>query len=158
MAIYSFWIFDRHCNCIFDREWTLESSKGTINSKQNEEVGKLLFGMVYSLKSIVTRLSHSNTSNNVRTISTSIFKIHILSTASGLNFVFISDIGSESLSHLLHYIYQELYVPYVARNYLSPIDFTENDVEETRGQGTRKISNPLFVESVEQFLQPMVSK
>lgn len=21
MAIYSFWIFDRHCNCVFSREW-----------------------------------------------------------------------------------------------------------------------------------------
>lgn len=86
MTIYSFWIFDRHCeyihfrtkelfiflteiigNCIYNREWTQvvpqhtssEPSSlpsGSINSKNSEDSAKLLFGALFSLRNIARKL------------------------------------------------------------------------------------------------------
>ncbi|AQZ15655.1 BET5 (YML077W) [Zygosaccharomyces parabailii] len=157
MAIYSFWIFDKHCNCIFDREWTLlsNSSSGTINSKQNEETAKLLYGMIYSLRSVTQKLSKEGTNNEVRSISIGKFRIHTYCTASGLWFVLLSDYKQASYSHVLQYIHSHIYVKYVTRNLLSPYDFAENK-NETRGQGFRKINNRNFISTLESFLAPMI--
>ncbi|AET37386.1 TRAPP subunit BET5 Ecym_1134 [Eremothecium cymbalariae DBVPG len=157
MAIYSFWIFDRHCNCIFDREWTLkaDSSSGTTNSKQNEDTAKLIYGMIYSLQSISRRISSST--NSVKTISTGKYRIHLLPTTTGIWFVLFSDLKQQDLSQVLQYLYGEIYVRYVARNMLSPVDFAES-TNETRGQGFRKINNRNFIRAVDRFLGPMVSQ
>ncbi|CAG59917.1 uncharacterized protein GVI51_H04169 [Nakaseomyces glabratus] len=159
MGIHSFWIFDRHCNCIYDREWTLlsNSGSGTINSKQNDETAKLLYGMVYSLRTITQKLSHGSMKNEIRTIATGKYLVHIFCTASGLWFILLSDFRQQSYSQVLHYIYGHIYVKYVANNLLSPIDFAENK-NETRGQGFRKITNRNFIKSLEAFLAPMVAK
>ncbi|CAR23002.1 TRAPP subunit BET5 [Lachancea thermotolerans CBS 6340] len=159
MAIYSFWIFDRHLgNCIFDREWTLKSnqSSGTTNSKLNEDTAKLLYGMVFSLRSISQKLSGEGSHNEIRTISTGKYRAHILCTASGLWFVLLSDLKQEDLSHVLRYLYSEIYVKTVVHNWFSPVDFAESDSEK-RGQGFRKIRNRNFLASVERFLGPMVN-
>ncbi|AMD22092.1 HGL248Cp [Eremothecium sinecaudum] len=157
MAIYSFWIFDRHCNCIFDREWTIpaDSSSGITNSKQNEDTAKLIYGMIFSLQSMSRRMSSK--SNTVRTIATGKYRIHLLSTITGLSFVLFSDLKQQDLSQLLQYIYSEIYVKYVARNMLSPIDYAENDSEK-RGQGFRKINNRNFIKAVQDVLGPMVNQ
>lgn len=156
MAVYSFWIFDRHCNCIYDREWTVkQSSSSLVNSKQNEEVSKLLFGMIFSLRSVTQRMSKTE-ALSFKSITTSMFKIHTLSTATGLIFTIISDLRSFSYEKELQYVYQEIYIPTVARNYLSPIDFAE-EKDETRGLGHRKITNQNFSERVDQFFVPLVT-
>lgn len=160
--IYSFWIFDRHCNCIFEREWTLVNTpnNGTINSKQNDEVGKLLYGMIFSLNSISQKLSTSLTdsdiNNNVRSISTGKFRIHTMQSATGLWFILITDFKQQNYSQVLQYIYSHIYVKYVAHNLLSPYDFAL-DPQEQRGQGIRRINNRHFINSLESFLQPMLS-
>lgn len=159
MGIYSFWIFDRHCNCIFDREWTLLSNtaSGTINSKQNDETAKLLYGMIYSLRTITQKLSHGTMKNEIRTVATGKYLVHIYCSASGLWFVLISDFKQQSYSQVLQYIYSHIYMKYVACNLLSPIDFAESDSEK-RGQGFRKISNRNFINALEGFLAPMIAK
>ncbi|SCV01102.1 LAMI_0G09340g1_1 [Lachancea mirantina] len=159
MAIYSFWIFDRHCNCIFDREWTLKAkqSSGVVNSKQNEDTAKLLFGMIFSLKSICRKLGNEDVSNEIRTIATGKYRVHVLTTASGLWLVLLTDVQQKNVSEVLHHLYGEIYVPSVAENWLSPIDFAEKE-EEKMGQGFRKIQNRYFLRAVEQYLSPMVSR
>lgn len=159
MAIYSFWIFDKHCNCIFDREWTLisNSASGTINSKQTEETAKLLYGMIYSLRSVTQKLSRGDTSNDVRSISIGKYRIHTYCTASGLWFVLLSDYKQASYSHVLRYIHSHIYVKYVTHNILSPDDFAESE-KETRGQGFRKINNRNFISAIETFLGPMIAQ
>lgn len=161
MGLYSFWIFDKHCNCIFEREWTLTGNpkSGTINSKQNEDIGKLLYGMIFSLRSITQKLGsndHSVATNDIRTISTGKFRIHTYCTASGLWFVLITDFKQQNYSQVLRYIYSHIYVKFVVHNYLSPYDFSENK-SEMRGQGFRKITNIKFINCLEAFLEPMVN-
>ncbi|SCU78112.1 LAFA_0A04962g1_1 [Lachancea sp. 'fantastica'] len=158
MALYSFWIFDRHCNCIFDREWTLKTnpSSGTTNSKLNEDTAKLLYGMVFSLRSISQKLGSKDSFNEIKTIATAKYRAHILCTASGLWFILLSDLKQEDLSQVLRYLYSEIYVKTVVYNWLSPVDFAES-ANEKRGQGFRKIRNRQFLLAVEQFLGPMVN-
>ncbi|SCU78358.1 LAME_0A04236g1_1 [Lachancea meyersii CBS 8951] len=158
MALYSFWIFDRHCNCIFDREWTLKTnpSSGTTNSKLNEDTAKLLYGMVFSLRSISQKLGSKGSFNEIRTIATGKYRAHILCTASGLWFILLSDLGQEDLSQVLRYLYSEIYVKTVVYNWLSPVDFADSP-NERRGQGFRKIRNRQFLLAVEKFLGPMVN-
>lgn len=145
-------------NCIFDREWTLKSSqtRGTTNSKQNDDTAKLLYGMIFSLRMISQKLSGDGSHNELRTLATGKYRAHILCTASGLWFVILSDLKQEDLSQVLRYLYNEIYVKTVVNNWLSPIDFADNETEK-RGQGFRKIDNRNFLASVEQFLGPMVS-
>ncbi|CAI4967166.1 AVN_HP_G0081110.mRNA.1.CDS.1 [Saccharomyces cerevisiae] len=159
MGIYSFWIFDRHCNCIFDREWTLasNSASGTINSKQNEDDAKLLYGMIFSLRYITQKLSKGSVKNDIRSISTGKYRVHTYCTASGLWFVLLSDFKQQSYTQVLQYIYSHIYVKYVSNNLLSPYDFAENE-NEMRGQGTRKITNRNFISVLESFLAPMVNQ
>lgn len=159
MAIYSFWIFDKHCNCIFNREWTLvaNSSSGTVNSKQNEETAKLLYGMIFSLRSIALKLSKDSTGNDIRSISTGKYRIHTYCTASGLWFVLTTDFKQQSYSQVLQYIYSHIYVKHITHNLLSAFDLAENE-SETRGQGTRKIANRNFINALESFLTPMVAQ
>ncbi|EDO16601.1 hypothetical protein Kpol_520p22 [Vanderwaltozyma polyspora DSM 70294] len=158
MAIYSFWIFDKHCNCIFNREWTLaaDTNSGTMNSKQNEETAKLLYGMIYSLRSITQKLSKGSNTNDVRSISTGKYRVHTYCTASGLWLVLLTDFKQQSYSQVLQYIYSHIYVKYVSHNLLSPQDFADNE-SEMRGQGIRKITNKKFLQSLEAFLVPMIN-
>lgn len=129
-------------------------NSGTTNSKQNEDTGKLIYGMVYSLKSISKKLSYDT--NSIKTIATGRYRLHILMTASNLWFVLFSDLGQQDLSNVLQYIYSEIYVKFVANNFLSPIDFAECK-EEMRGQGFRKINNKKFIEGIDRFLGPLVN-
>lgn len=132
-------------------------ASGTTNSKQNEDTAKLIYGMVFSLRSIAQKLSRNESRNEIRTIATGKYRAHILCTATGLWFVILSDLKQEDLSHVLRYIYSEIYVNYVANNWFGPIDFAETE-QEKRGQGTRKITNRNFVRGIEQFLSPMVTR
>lgn len=159
MTIYSFWIFDKHCNCIFDREWTLssDSTSGTLNSKQNEETAKLLYGMVFSLRTITKRLSDGSIKNDVRSISTGKYRVHLYCTASGLWLILLTDFKQQSYFQVLQYIYSHIYVKYITHNILIPQDLSEND-SEMRGQGTKKITNRNFISSLESFLSPMIAQ
>lgn len=159
MAIYSFWIFDKHCNCIFNREWTLaaNSSSGTVNSKQNEETAKLLYGMIFSLRSITLKLSQIPPANEIRSISTGKYRVHTHCTASGMWFILTTDFKQQSYGQVLQYIYSHIYVKYITHNLLAPFDLAENP-SETRGQGTRKINNRHFIAALESFLAPMITQ
>lgn len=159
MTIYSFWIFDKHCNCIYDREWTLLSNpkSGTTNSKQNDDIAKLLYGVIFSLRSITGKLSttENKQANEIRSISTGKFRIHTYCTATGLWFVLLTDFKSFNYDKVLQHIYADIFVKYISNNYLSPYDFA-SDENEKRGQGVRKITNRHFMNNLEAFLEPMI--
>lgn len=96
----------------------------------------------------------SSLGNKVKTISTGQYRIHLLTTMTGLRFVLFSDLHQQDLSNILQYIYSEIYVKFVACNILVPIDYSENE-NEMKGQGFRKITNRNFIQAVENFLGPM---
>ncbi|CCH59448.1 hypothetical protein TBLA_0B06230 [Henningerozyma blattae CBS 6284] len=158
MTIYSFWIFDKHCNCIFNREWTLSSNtnSGIINAKQNEETSKLLYGVIFSLRSVTRQLSSDSKQSDIKSISTGKYRIHIYCTATGLWFILLSDFKQQYYTQVLQHIYGHIYVKYITHNLLIPSDLAENE-NEKRGQGVKRITNKNFIKSLETFLAPMIS-
>ncbi|KAH3671950.1 hypothetical protein OGAPHI_000136 [Ogataea philodendri] len=221
MAIYSFWIYDRHCNCIYSREYgtsasetvkassrstpkrlssahfsnnpmenapsatisshsTLNSSvstlsgqrktssssnnpkiqeliqKGSVNTQNNNNMSKLLFGTLFSLKKIAVSLctppaetaqeeefyvSNLNNFNKLRSFQTLNYKCHFYETINGLRFVVVTDPNARDLQTSLVDIYQHIYMDNVVRNPLMPVEFREGEV----------ISNDRFVLAIDDY-------
>ncbi|KAF7285820.1 hypothetical protein GWI33_009797 [Rhynchophorus ferrugineus] len=66
-----------------------------------EEEAKLMYGMLFSLKSFVNKISPLDVKEE---------------TPSGLKFVLNTDNHSQGVRDLLHQIYKEIYVEYVVKN------------------------------------------
>lgn len=70
------------------------------------------------------------------------YKLHYYETPTNIKFVMLTDLKSPSMRIALEQIYINLYVEYVVKNPLSP-------VEHSGGVG---VNNELFEESLEQFV------
>lgn len=148
MAIYSFWIFDRHCkffsywleepcvltsfpgNCIYSREWTpltikvhipqqqqsLKQSGGSINARNEDHSAKLLFGALFSLKQMSSKLNPSPTlTNKFKSFSTAKYRCHFFETGSGLKFCLLTDPIVENMHFALKEIYTNLFLNCVVK-------------------------------------------
>lgn len=146
MTIHSFFIFDRHCNCIYNREYSHEANdNGTINKNNQSDGAKLLFGMLYSLKNMASKLGDGDMNNLLKSFSTSKYRTHFLESATGLKFVLISDTSIDNLQNVLWELYSNYYVKNIAFNSLSAVDFKEDE----------KISNSNFIVETDKFLQSL---
>ncbi|KAF9431567.1 TRAPP subunit bet5 [Entomortierella beljakovae] len=83
-----------------------------------EEEGKLVYGVVYSLRNLAKKLGRSNQDGFIA-YRTSHYKLHFFETITGLKFVLNSDPGVESLQQALRQIYTQLYVELVVKNPLA---------------------------------------
>ncbi|KAJ5722845.1 Transport protein particle subunit bet5 [Penicillium malachiteum] len=157
MTVYSFYIFDRHAECIYKRRWlprpTSVAGKSQIpgavgSSGQTVRAGdddaKLVFGTVFSLRNMVRKLGGEE--DNFVSYATSQYKLHYYETPTNIKFVMLTDLKSPSMRIALQQIYINLFVEYVVKNPLSP-------VEHPGGVG---VNNELFEESLEQFVQTRV--
>lgn len=163
MTVYSFWIFDRHSDCVYHKEWKNidRSSLGDAQSlkrrssgatasdfprskplpapRSTQDEAKLIFGIVFSLRNIVRKLTDEDA---FEVYTTSKYRLHYFEPPSNLKFVLITDPKVDNLVNVLKQIYVSLYVEYVVKNPLSPI-------EHTQGEG---VNNQLFVMSLEAFM------
>ncbi|OQD70435.1 hypothetical protein PENDEC_c023G04610 [Penicillium decumbens] len=156
MTVYSFYIFDRHAECIYKRRWLPRPT--SIVGKPNQATGagpaglgqtvkagdddaKLVFGTVFSLRNMVRKLGGDE--DNFISYSTSQYKLHYYETPTNIKFVMLTDLKSPSMRIALQQIYINLFVEYVVKNPLSP-------VEHPGGVG---VNNELFEESLEQFVR-----
>lgn len=138
--IYSFWIFDRHTECIFRRIWNADAQNNAPNTAAKaEDIAKLIFGISLSLRNMARKLSNDDA---FLAFSTSKYKLHYFETASNLKLVFLTDPGIETLSAALKRIYQTIYLDYVVKNPLSP-------VEHSGGEG---VDNELFTMSLDAYV------
>ncbi|EAS30738.3 TRAPP complex subunit [Coccidioides immitis RS] len=167
MVVYSFYIFDRHAECIYKRRWlprptsvppktsrpasdTAPLSNGVSKSAPGgplsaEDDAKLIFGTVFSLRNMVRKLGGDD--DNFLCYRTSQYKLHYYETPTNIKFVMLTDIKASNMRLALHQIYVNLYVEYVVKNPLSP-------VEHPGGIG---VNNELFEESLEQFVTRVLS-
>lgn len=74
------------------------------------------------------------------------YKLHYYETASNLRFVMLTDVATLSMRNVLHQIYINLWVEYVVKNPLSP-------VEHKGGEGVR---NELFELGLDQFVRGLM--
>lgn len=142
MTIYSFYIYDRHCNCVYSREYVPGHELGTVNKNNDSDAAKLLFGMVYSLKSLAQKLSDSD--NYLRSFSTGHYRVHFLESLSNFKFLLVSDTLVDSMQLALQHLYAGIFVKNVALNALSPIEF-----------GALKINNASFIQESDAFLKAL---
>ncbi|KAJ5095100.1 hypothetical protein N7532_007391 [Penicillium argentinense] len=157
MPVYSFYIFDRHAECIYKRRWlprptsiagkpsrATDAQAGSTGLGQTVKAGdddaKLVFGTVFSLRNMVRKLGGEE--DNFVSFTTSQYKLHYYETPTNIKFVMLTDLKSPSMRIALQQIYINLFVEYVVKNPLSP-------VEHPGGVG---VNNELFEESLEQFV------
>ncbi|MCJ1225372.1 TRAPP subunit bet5 [Toensbergia leucococca] len=135
MVVYSFYIFDRHADCIYKKKWlprpTSSSSRATQSNGlltgathgkalSAEDDAKLIFGTIFSLRNMVRKLGGPE--DNFISYRTGHYKLHYYESPTSLKFVMVTDTKTNNLRIVLHQIYVSLYVEYVVKNPLSPIE------------------------------------
>ncbi|KAK4041066.1 Longin-like domain-containing protein [Parachaetomium inaequale] len=149
MVVYSFYIFDRHTECIYAKTWLPPTSSSeshapggptTTLRPASADDAKLIFGTVFSLRNMVRKLGGDD--DAFVSYRTAHYKLHFYETASSLRLVMLTDTATLSMRNVLHQIYINLWVEYVVKNPLSP-------VEHKGGVGVR---NELFELGLDQFI------
>ncbi|KAF8932857.1 TRAPP subunit bet5 [Haplosporangium bisporale] len=177
--IYNMYIFDRHCQCIYYHDWhrghtakaafdqhsdplashhsgggstttttTMADPRQGMNMSLEEE-GKLVYGVVYSLRNLVKKLGKSH--DGFIAYKTSHYKLHYYETLTGLKFVLNSDPGVESLQSALRQIYTQIYVELVVKNPLAGTNTGEPINPETMGTEGFRNGVDRFVRSLTMF-------
>lgn len=143
MTIHSFLIFDRHCTCIYNREFTNNST----NKNNQSDTAQLVFGMLYSLKQISNKLvdldEESALSNSLKSFVLGTYRVHYFESLTGIKFILVSDMATDNLQSVLWELYSKYYLTTVVHNLLSPVEFSEEG----------KISNEVFIEQTDKFIQ-----
>ncbi|KAH7329201.1 Longin-like domain-containing protein [Stachybotrys elegans] len=142
MTVYSFYIFDRHTECIYSKSW-LPSTQPDTTSRSSDDA-KLIFGTVFSLRNIVRKLGGDD--DAFISYRTAQYKLHFYETPANLRFVLLTDTMTMSMRNVLHQIYINLWVEYVVKNPLSP-------VEHKGGEG---VKNELFELGLDQFIRGLM--
>ncbi|KAL2358062.1 Longin-like domain-containing protein [Cryomyces antarcticus] len=162
MVVYSFYIFDRHTECIYSKRWTPSSTSNnkaaTSNALSNgnilpaarkalskEDDAKLIFGTVFSLKRMVRQLGGED--DSFLSYRTGEYKLHYYETPTNIKFVMLTDTKTNNLRIVLHQIWANLYVEFVVKNPLSP-------AEHPGGVG---VSNELFELGLESFISQVLT-
>ena len=112
MTVFNLYIFDRNCTCLYYKEWSRTKQAGI----SRDEEFKLMYGMIFSIKSFLSRLSNRSAKENFLSYSTSKYKLHYFESATGLKFVLNTDTSVGSVSEELWHIYSKIYVEYVTKN------------------------------------------
>ena len=140
--VYNFYIFDRHGDCLFYKEWNRPT--GTPESG-NEGDQKLMFGLLFSLKHFVQNLSLRETPDPMQVLETRRTTLHIFETATGLRFVINTNKRVRNMQNSLRKIYHSLYVTHVKKNCLHPAGVGE--------PGGQKILSKQFEADLDAYIQ-----
>lgn len=101
---------------------------------------KLIFGLVFSLRNMVQKLGGED--DTFLSYRTGEYKLHYYETATRMKFVMLTDTKQNNLRPYLHQIWANLWVEYVVKNPLAPI-------EHPGGVG---VANDLFEKGLEAFV------
>ncbi|KAI1331181.1 snare-like protein, partial [Xylariaceae sp. FL0255] len=187
VQVYSFYIFDRHTECIYSKQWfqapssaaaptTTTSSSSSVHPNnpatttitsppssdaqqaqpngtttttiakrprrdKNADDAKLIFGTVFSLRNMVRKLGGDD--DAFISFRTTEYKLHYYETPTNLRYAMLTEPGAPSMRNVLHQIYINLWVEYVVKNPLSP-------VEHKGGEGVR---NEMFEMGLDKFIR-----
>ncbi|VUC28291.1 unnamed protein product [Clonostachys rosea] len=144
MTVYSFYIFDRHTECIYTKSWLPTTDRPASSQTTSSDDAKLIFGTVFSLRNMIRKLGGDD--DAFISFKTANYKLHYYETPSNLRFVLLTDTGTLSMRNVLHQIYINLWVEYVVKNPLSP-------VEHKGGEG---VKNELFELGLDQFIRGLM--
>ncbi|EDL10490.1 trafficking protein particle complex 1, isoform CRA_a [Mus musculus] len=110
MTVHNLYLFDRNGVCLHYSEWHRKKQAGI----PKEEEYKLMYGMLFSIRSFVSKMSPLD----IR------YKLHYYETPTGIKVVMNTDLGVGPIRDVLHHIYSALYVEFVVKNPLCPLGQT----------------------------------
>ncbi|KAF6300042.1 trafficking protein particle complex 1 [Rhinolophus ferrumequinum] len=110
MTVHNLYLFDRNGVCLHYSEWHRKKQAGI----SKEEEYKLMYGMLFSIRSFVSKMSPLD----IR------YKLHYYETPTGIKVVMNTDLGVGPIRDVLHHIYSALYVELVVKNPLCPLGQT----------------------------------
>jgi hypothetical protein len=92
---------------------------------------------------IQTKEAEADVGDSFISYRTGQYKLHYYETPSSIKFVMLTDTATHNMRNVLHQIYVNLYVEFVVKNPLSP-------VEHPGGEG---VANELFELALDQFVK-----
>jgi hypothetical protein len=131
MTIYNIYMFDRNGLCLYHQDW---QRKKQSNLPLDEEY-KLMYGMLFSMKSFITRMSPTDSKDTLVSYQTNNCKLNFMETPAGLKIVLNTDLAAKNVEECLQNIYK-LYVDYVVKNPLTQFgEPIENELFVSRLNG-----------------------
>ncbi len=144
LTIYEFFLFNRSGVCLVHLDLQ-EDTNGAVNrvlnsdnDRKNENRYKLIFGVLFSMKSFTKNISPNKSFDFFKSFITPSYKLHYVEFLNGLRFVLISAPIKQDLSIYLKDIYSAFYVNFISKNVLINKD--------------EPIKNEIFLELVYNFL------
>ncbi|XP_007426751.1 trafficking protein particle complex subunit 1 [Python bivittatus] len=120
MTVHNLYLFDRNGACLHYSEWNRKKQAGI----SKEEEFKLMYGMLFSIRSFVSKMSPLDMKDGFLSFQTSKYKLHYYETPTGLKVVMNTDLGVGNIQDILHQIYSHIYVEYVVKNPLCDLNET----------------------------------
>ncbi|TMW68836.1 hypothetical protein Poli38472_006304 [Pythium oligandrum] len=156
--IYSLCIYSRSGSCLFQEKWNTHATR-TLSYADPDEEKRLLFGLIFSLKEFVFKVTPTTNgagelvdgtastpaSEGLQRYQTNNYTCHHYETPSGLRFILMTDNQAGDLSAVLRHLYSHLYIDYVVNNPLSDV------------QTSKTINNQLFRAQVKQYIEGLAS-
>lgn len=90
--IYNLYIYNRKGKCLYYKEWNRPLN--TLADDLDEE-RKLMFGMLFSLKDLTTKMSPGPSSEGLHVIKTDAFALHHFQSLSGMLIILNTDPNAE---------------------------------------------------------------
>ncbi|KAI8319247.1 snare-like protein [Martensiomyces pterosporus] len=97
------------------------SAGGSQRNVAMEEEAKLVYGVVFSTRNIVNKLSgkdgpQGGNPGGFMSFATNTYRLHYYEAPSGIKIVLNTDTATKSMQHVLEMIYRNIYVEYVVKN------------------------------------------
>ncbi|XP_026093207.1 trafficking protein particle complex subunit 1-like [Carassius auratus] len=112
MTVHNLYIFDCNGSCLHYSEWNRKKQAGI----SKEEEFKLMYGMLFSIRSFISKMSPLDMKDGFLAFQTSRYKLHYYETPTGIKLVLNTDLGVPNCRDTLQQIYSTLYVEYIVRN------------------------------------------
>lgn len=114
--IYNMYVFDKLGTVLYYGEWSRIKQSGI----SFEEEAKLMYGMLFSMKSFASKISPTGHRSNYLFYKTNKYAMHMMETLSGLKFVLNTSVAATGVREFLLQYYLKVWVEYATSNFLWP--------------------------------------
>jgi|MDSX01.1.fsa_nt_gb hypothetical protein len=113
VKVYCLYIFSRKGVCLFYKDYGRPAPPKPAKLAQEF---KLMFGFLFSLKDLVSKVTPPARSAGFYACSTTTFKLNYYEAASGLRFVMSTELGAGDMREPLRHIFSNIYVECCVKN------------------------------------------